>query len=163
MESMDDVIHSAPWRLWMKSSVDNNASCPLSYVESTDEVIYTASWSPWQKSAIVPAALLQRDWKNLSFSDKNIHLFCCIVAFAALLLFNQLTDFPFLFKFACAGGCEMDQDSSPKLMASLHEMYLKSRKYLQQPKRKQQPLQPPQWRRQRQWRPPAAASSKKPR
>jgi hypothetical protein len=30
----------------------------------------------------------------LSFSDRNTYLFCLIVAFAALLLFNPLTDFP---------------------------------------------------------------------
>jgi hypothetical protein len=59
----------------------------------------------------------------LFFSDRNTYLFCCIVAFAALLLFNQLTDFP--YSFARAGGFEMDKDSSPKLIASLHETHLK--------------------------------------
>jgi hypothetical protein len=65
----------------------------------------------------------------LSFSDKNTYLFCCMVAFAALLLFNPLTDFN--GSFACAGGFEMDKDSSPKLIASLHKAHLKRTKNLQ--------------------------------
>jgi hypothetical protein len=43
--------------------------------------------------------------------------------FAALLLFNQLTDFPCWF--ACASSYEMDQDSYPKLNASLCKTHLK--------------------------------------
>jgi hypothetical protein len=42
-------------------------------------------WQPWQKSAIVPAALLQRDY--LSCSDRNTKIY-----FAVLLLFNSLTE-----------------------------------------------------------------------
>jgi hypothetical protein len=94
---------------------------------------------------------LAKGLEYLSFSDRNTYLFCCIVAFAALLLFNPLTDFPWLL--VCTGYFEMDQDSSSKLMASLLEMlaHLKRTKNLLQPKRQRQPLQPSQPRRQR-WR-----------
>ena len=57
-----------------------SATGPLSYVVSMDEVIYSAPWRPWQKSAIVPAALLQRDW-NTSPSQIGTRIY-----FAALLL-----------------------------------------------------------------------------
>jgi hypothetical protein len=93
----------------------------------------------------------------LSFSDKNTYLFCCMVAFAALLLFNPLTDFN--GSFACAGGFEMDKDSSPKLIASLHKAHLKRTKNLQPPKRQRQPLLPLHSMRRRRRLQPAAASS----
>jgi hypothetical protein len=75
-------------------------------------------------------------------------------------LFKPLTDFP--SPFAYAGGFKMDKDSSPNLIASLHETHLKRLKNLPPPKQWRQPLQPPQpRRRRRQWLP-AAASSNKP-
>jgi hypothetical protein len=83
-----------------------------------------------------------------------------MVAFAALLLFNPLTDFP--CSFACTGGFEMEKDISPKHIASLHETYLKRTKNLLPPKRQLQPLQLPPPRRRRLRRLPAAASSNKP-
>jgi hypothetical protein len=54
----------------------------------------------------------------LSFSYRNTYLHC-----SRLLLFNQLTDFP--CSFACAGGFEMDEDSSPKLNAAMQLHYTK--------------------------------------
>jgi hypothetical protein len=48
----------------------------------------------------------------LSFSDRNTYLFCCIVAFSALLLFNPLTDFP--CSFACAWHCLLLLGFRPK-------------------------------------------------
>jgi hypothetical protein len=96
-------------------------------------------------------------------SDRNTYCcFCCIVAFAALLLFNLLIDFPSFC--ACAGGFDMDQDSSPKHRDSLHETHLKRTRNLTPPKWQLQPLQPPQPRRWSRQRPPAAAivSSNKP-
>jgi hypothetical protein len=68
--------------------------------------------------------------------------------------------FPCLF--ACAGGFEMDQDSSPKVMALLHELHLKNPSKLkwQRQQRQQQQQQP----RRRKWRrPPATASANTPR
>jgi hypothetical protein len=157
---MDIVIHSAPWRPWMKSSIVPAALLPKWHdaLASMDEVIYSAPWRPWQKSAIVPAALLQRNG-NTSPSQIGTPIYFSafllqVIAFSALLLFNPdypLTDFP--CSFACAGGFEMDKDSSPKLNASLHETHLKRTKNLPQPKRQRQPLQPPQPRRRRLWWP----------
>jgi hypothetical protein len=61
----------------------------------------------------------------------NASLFCSIVADSSCSKCCQLAYWPSLVSFACAGGFEMDQDSSPKLMASLHETHLKRTKNLQ--------------------------------
>ena len=45
--SMDEVIHSAPWRPWMKSSIVPVALPPL--------------WCPWMKSSIVPPGVHGRN------------------------------------------------------------------------------------------------------
>jgi hypothetical protein len=58
-------------------------------VASMDEVIHSAPWRPWQNSAIVPAALLQRDWNTspskigfiirtpIYFAELLLLLHCC--------------------------------------------------------------------------------------
>ena len=116
------------------------------------------TFCPWMKSSKVPLASMKeishsvschpaKGLEYLSSSNRNTYLFCCTVAFAALLLFNPLTDFH--CSFACAGCFKMDQDIYPNLMASLHETHLKRTKNLQLQKRQRQPLQPPQPRRRR--------------
>ena len=59
MASMDEVIHSAPWRPWMKSSIVPAALPPV--------------WRPWMKSpAIVPAALSYLSFQAASRWTKTV-------------------------------------------------------------------------------------------
>jgi hypothetical protein len=57
--SMDEVIHSAPWSPWMKSSIVPVALPPV--------------WCPWMKSpAIVPAALSYLSFQAASRWTKTV-------------------------------------------------------------------------------------------
>jgi hypothetical protein len=79
---MDEIIYSA--------------SCFLSYLAYMDEVfnndpLALESMAEISHSTSGPPA---KGSEYLSFLDRNTYLFCCIVAFAALLLFNAHTYFP---------------------------------------------------------------------
>ena len=59
--SMDEVIHSAPWRPWMKSSIV--------------PVALPSVWRPWMKISIVPVALppVWRPWMKSSIVPPGVH------------------------------------------------------------------------------------------